>query len=149
MWFKLQFTPGGPVDNKSASVLVMARCLFGIKPLPEPVTQFVDAYINGLVQDCSNSSALAMELLQSCNEPLICCTRLQYLKSVNISPAYLQDCSNSSALAMELLQSCTEPLICCTWLQYIKSSQNINSKSHLISGRKMVWYIEVLNVSLN
>ena len=25
--------------------------------------------INGLVQDCSNSSALAMELLQSCTDP--------------------------------------------------------------------------------
>ena len=28
-------------------------------------------YINGLVQDCSNSSALAMELLQSCSKPSI------------------------------------------------------------------------------
>ena len=28
-------------------------------------------YIDGLVQDCSNSSALAMELLQSCTKPLI------------------------------------------------------------------------------
>ena len=28
-------------------------------------------YINGLVQDCSNSSALAMELLQSCTNSLI------------------------------------------------------------------------------
>ena len=28
-------------------------------------------YINGLVQDCSNSSALAMELLQSCTKPSI------------------------------------------------------------------------------
>ena len=27
--------------------------------------------IDGLVQDCSNSSALAMELLQSCTKPLI------------------------------------------------------------------------------
>ena len=27
-------------------------------------------YIDGSVQDCSNSSALAMELLQSCTEPL-------------------------------------------------------------------------------
>ena len=27
------------------------------------------AYIDGLVQDCSNSSALAMELLQSCTKP--------------------------------------------------------------------------------
>ena len=29
-------------------------------------------YIDGLVQDCSNSSALAMELLQSCIEPSKC-----------------------------------------------------------------------------
>ena len=28
--------------------------------------------IYGLVQDCSNSSALAMELLQSCTMPSIC-----------------------------------------------------------------------------
>ena len=28
-------------------------------------------YIDGLVQDCSNSSALAMELLQSCTKPSI------------------------------------------------------------------------------
>ena len=27
--------------------------------------------IDGLVQDCSNSSALAMELLQSCTKPSI------------------------------------------------------------------------------
>ena len=31
-----------------------------------------DGYIDGLVQDCSNSSALAMELLQSCAKPSIC-----------------------------------------------------------------------------
>ena len=30
-----------------------------------------DQYIDGLVQDCSNSSALAMELLQSCTKPLM------------------------------------------------------------------------------
>ena len=28
--------------------------------------------IDGLVQDCSNSSALAVELLQSCTKPSIC-----------------------------------------------------------------------------
>ena len=28
-------------------------------------------YIDGLVQDCSNSSANALELLQSCTKPLI------------------------------------------------------------------------------
>ena len=32
---------------------------------------YVQAYIDGLLQDCSNSSALAMELLQSCTKPLI------------------------------------------------------------------------------
>ena len=30
-----------------------------------------DVHIDGLVQDCSNSSALAMELLQSCTKPSI------------------------------------------------------------------------------
>ena len=36
-------------------------------------------YIHGLVQDCSHSSALALELLQSCTKPLI----YQYFKSSN------------------------------------------------------------------
>ena len=31
----------------------------------------IQLYINGLGQDCINSSALAMELLQSCTKPLI------------------------------------------------------------------------------
>ena len=31
----------------------------------------IDWYIHGLVQDCSNSSTLAMELLQSCTKPSI------------------------------------------------------------------------------
>ena len=30
-----------------------------------------EIYIDDLVQDCSNSSALAMELLQSCTKPLM------------------------------------------------------------------------------
>ena len=34
--------------------------------------------IDGLVQDCSNSIANAMELLQSCTKPAICC--LQFLR---------------------------------------------------------------------
>ena len=33
--------------------------------------QVFPAHFDGLVQDCSNSSALAMELLQSCAEPSI------------------------------------------------------------------------------
>ena len=31
-----------------------------------------DAYVDGLVQDYSNSIANALELLQSCTKPLIC-----------------------------------------------------------------------------
>ena len=34
-------------------------------------TERTKGYIGGLVQDCSNSSALAMELLQSCTNPPI------------------------------------------------------------------------------
>ena len=34
------------------------------------------AHIDGLVQDCSNSSALAMELLQSCTKPSICVSKI-------------------------------------------------------------------------
>ena len=33
--------------------------------------KYIIVYIDGLVQDCSISSALAMEMLQSCTEPLI------------------------------------------------------------------------------
>ena len=36
--------------------------------------QFNDAYIDGLVQERRNSSALAMELRLSCTNPSICIT---------------------------------------------------------------------------
>ena len=50
----------------------MRRHSTGDKPLFKPVmTQFRDAYIGGLVQDCSNSIANALELLQSCSKPSI------------------------------------------------------------------------------
>ena len=42
--FSLKFVPKGPIDNKSALVVVMACRLFGTMPLPEPMlTQFTDA----------------------------------------------------------------------------------------------------------
>ena len=44
--FLLKFVLKGPINNKSALVQVMARHLFGAKPLPEPMlTQFTDAYM--------------------------------------------------------------------------------------------------------
>ena len=38
----------------------------------QAMMQLTDVYIDSLVQDCSSSSALAMELLQSCAKPSIC-----------------------------------------------------------------------------
>ena len=60
-------------------------------------------HFDGLVHDCSNSSALAMELLQSCTEPSICTVlvpanysfycphrqgKLTVLRNVSLSVAY-------------------------------------------------------------
>ena len=42
-------------------------------------------HIDGLVQDCSNSSALALELLQSCTKPSI------YKNCSSADPVYMQD----------------------------------------------------------
>ena len=51
-------------------------------------------YWYGFMQDCSNSTALAVELLQ------------------------VQDCSSSIVLAVELQQSCTKPSIYCGYFEY-------------------------------
>ena len=77
-------------------------------------------HIDGLVQDCSISTALAVEILQSCTEPSTCirdpmsiyrCANTLELHLSNID-GLVQDCSISSALAVEILQSCTEPSTC-------------------------------------
>ena len=39
----------------------------------------LEIYINGLVQDCSMSVALAMEILQSCTKPLIWIIYWEYI----------------------------------------------------------------------
>ena len=42
----LKFVPESPIVNKRVSVLVMAWCRTGSKPLPEAMmTQFTDAYM--------------------------------------------------------------------------------------------------------
>ena len=45
--------------------------LLYIEPVPWLVV--VVFHLDGLVQDCSNSIANALELLQSCTKPSICC----------------------------------------------------------------------------
>ena len=99
------------------------------------------------MQDCSNSFAIALELLQSCTKPSIysfgqsfyCLsgseatlkntgtinwyqTKTQHntawtMCRLSYIDGLVQDCSNSSALAMELLQSCTKPSICAVYIQ--------------------------------
>ena len=49
----------------------MAWCRPGDKPLSEPLMVSLPTYIDGLVQDCNNSIANALELLQSCTKPSI------------------------------------------------------------------------------
>ena len=55
-------------------ILIQAWCFFEIRG-NSPVKKInilcktIENNIDGLVQDCSNSSALAMELLQSCTKP--------------------------------------------------------------------------------
>ena len=96
--------------------------------------------INGLVQDCSNSSALAMELLQSCTKPStwwtilkktqlcywyqcfmkVCQLRniffdcMQYKHLELLTPhidGLVQNYNIPIANALEILQYCTRPLI--------------------------------------
>ena len=45
--------------------------------------------INGWVQDCSNSSALAMDFLQSCTKPLICNDRNVNIFRINVNMVIL------------------------------------------------------------
>ena len=67
----MQFLHEDTVHNKSVLVEIMARCSLGHKPEPI-VTQISEAYIDGLVQDCSISSANILEILQSCTKLLVC-----------------------------------------------------------------------------
>ena len=56
--------------------------------------------IDGLAQDCSNSSALAMELLQSCTKPSICVFWLKFHLSLFLN---FQICINGSPSLNELM----------------------------------------------
>ena len=75
-------------------MLLLAATTHSLGCHRENITLNKHPYMDALVQDCSNSSALAMELLQSCTKPSL--------------DGLVQDCSNSSVLALELLPSCTK-----------------------------------------
>ena len=85
LWFHFSFFPKGPFNNIPALVQIMAWHQPGDKPLCEPMMVNLRTHIciitwpqlvEGLAQDCSNSNASAIELLQSCAKPLkytLCC----------------------------------------------------------------------------
>ena len=67
-------------------------------PLPCLESVFInlfDQHFDGLVQDCSNSSALAMELLQSCTKPSILLTLKTFINEKIIDD--VMNCSQSVA----------------------------------------------------
>ena len=66
--------------------------------------------IDGLVQDCSNSSALAMELLQSCTNPLIWFTLLHW-HNMNIMALHITGIFHSTFYIAWILQNHMQPLI--------------------------------------
>ena len=54
------------------ALAVLSGFMWCIYPYPSGILHWHwDSHINGLVQDCGNSNALALELLQSCIQPLI------------------------------------------------------------------------------
>ena len=60
----------GPRNENVTTVVGQApRHLLTVVPVTAAVTAGKLAKIDGLVQDCSNSSGLAKELLQSCTKP--------------------------------------------------------------------------------
>ena len=52
------------------------------------------SHIDGLVQDCSNSSALAIELLQSCDKPSMYQLQFMYFKYVRRSIKLIREYPN-------------------------------------------------------
>ena len=92
-------------------------------------------YIDGLVQERRNSSALAMELHLSCTN-----SSTWYIDGL------VQERRNSSALAMELHLSCTNSS---TWyidglVQERRNSSALAMELHLSCTNSSIWYIDGL-----
>ena len=61
----------GPVMQKIFDDVIMYRRQDKTWPWCQNKSNECEHYLDGLVQDCSNSSALAIELLQSCAKPSV------------------------------------------------------------------------------
>ena len=92
-------------------------------------TTWAQCHLEGLVQYCSNSSALALELLQSCTKPL-----MQYLQC---------GCNGVTAV----LHSAIDLKSSATWLflkQLVKANNkgNIKALHYLTFARKIQWLLD-------
>ena len=59
------------VNKKWLLWRIASKKVNGIRDFCLEIDETDDNYIDGLAQDCSNSSALAIELLQTCTKPSI------------------------------------------------------------------------------
>ena len=96
-------------------------------------------YIHGLVQDCSNSSALAMELLQSCTKPLI------WVFTIFLFPSRRSSCSPYYSPLPQSLAS-THWQYGRIWLQecrqHLENTQSLHSSTIALE----YWFINYLGV---
>ena len=96
--------------------------------------------IDGLVQNCSNSSTLAMELLKSCTEPSICFDTWKKNRLIEDwwhIYALVNELLLGPEMAQELLLSCTKPsiLYSCNWTLVSIQVEQFNKVSVCLVGR--------------
>ena len=63
----------GIKSSNHDTTAIMAHCQSAWQAAVNQSMMLLSLHVDGLVQDCSNSSALAMELLQSCSKPSMWC----------------------------------------------------------------------------
>ena len=77
----------------NGTVLYISKYVFYFMLVILLISVYSCDYFNCLVQDCSNSSALAMKLLQSCTMPSISSIFWPQQNTTNYEPCVLTECS--------------------------------------------------------
>ena len=84
------------------------------------VGHYLGANIDGLVQDCSNSSALAIELLQSCTKPLIYSVQAWCIMQASLH-GYFSRLWKSDSWTLNNVLNVRTSIILCSFLQSFHS----------------------------
>ena len=106
--------------------------------------QFRIHHIKGLVQDCSNSSALAMELLQSCTKPLIWSVSTLH-KRIDYIKMYFHSCwvscrwTNFWWFVRHMGQVTKVWLSCYLVLHSHDSKTQVTRQPHLCDSTHIIW----------